>query len=132
MGEQPVKAYAQSQSPRDPEQKDRNEEPLPREEEERRHCPDVKRPKHKRDFPIQPILAGLIVPLTVKLQGHRRGHGLPIDCGRLPGRRLFEMKGHSLVISLSIQPAWTRAPLLWNLWPEGMTFMVLGIPVTKA
>ena len=82
MGEQAVKAYAESQAARDPEQKDRDEEPLPGEEEERSHGADVKRHQDGRDFPIQPILAGLIVSLAVKLQGLRRGHSLSIDSGR--------------------------------------------------
>jgi hypothetical protein len=66
MSEKPVEAYTQSQSPGHPMQKQCDEQPTPGEEEERRHCAEVKRHHDKCNFPIQPVLTGLIAPSTVK------------------------------------------------------------------
>jgi hypothetical protein len=67
MGEQAVIADAESQSPGDPVQKDRDKQPPPAEKEERDHSADVKHRQHGRNRPVQSILLGLIVLHTIGL-----------------------------------------------------------------
>lgn len=91
MGEQAVITDAESQSPDDPVQKDRNEQPPSREEEECGHSADVKQRQHGRDRPVQSILVGLIVPRTITLQDVCSGHSLGISYTRPPGRSLLQI-----------------------------------------
>jgi hypothetical protein len=97
MSERPVEAYAQSQSSRDPKQKERDEQPCPREVEKGRQRADVKDYQYGSNYPIQPVLPRLIVSPAVKRQRNRRGHALFVDRRSLLGSKLVKIFAHPIV-----------------------------------